>query len=180
MGYVLKKKIGVIGSAAGDFDRGLVWIARNIGKEIVKHDCFLLTGASGGLPYESVKGAKKHDGFTLGFSPASNLSEHIQEYEFPVDFFDVIVFTGMGLKGRNVLFIRTCDAVIMMSGGTGTLNEFTIAFDEKKGIGVLTGSGGVSDMIEEIAKKSSKKGAQIIYENDSTVLVNKLIELWKK
>lgn len=176
----MKKKIGVIGSAAGNFNRSLVSIARNIGKEIAKHDCFLLTGASGGLPYESAKGAKEGDGFILGFSPALTISEHVQEYKFPVDFFDVIVLTGMGLKGRNVLFVRSCDAVIMMSGGTGTLNEFTIAYDEKKVIGVLTGSGGVSDMVREIVRRSSKKGGAIIYGNDSKELVNKLIALWKK
>ncbi len=46
--------------------------------------------------------------------------------------------------------MRSADIVIIFGGATGTLNEFTIAYDEGKVIGVLEGSGGVADHIKEI------------------------------
>jgi hypothetical protein len=38
----------------------------------------------------------------------------------------------------------------MVAGGMGTLNEFTIAVDEGKVVGVLGGTGGIADEIERL------------------------------
>jgi hypothetical protein len=40
------------------------------------------------------------------------------------------------------------DIVLVVAGGMGTLNEFTIAIDEGKVVGVLTGTGGIADEVE--------------------------------
>lgn len=87
----------------------------------------------------------------------------------------MLVFTGFGLKGRNVTFIRTCDGVIAISGRIGTLNEFTIAYDEGKTIGVLKGTGGITDCIEEIIGKSEKKGGKVIFRSEPHNLVEEVI-----
>jgi len=172
----MKFKIGVIGSAAG-YSSNILEKAREIGREIAKYDCALLTGATTGLSYEAVKGAKENNGLTIGFSPASNLLEHIEKYKFPIEYFDILIFTGFGLKGRNVPFIRSCDGVIAISGRIGTLNEFTIAYDEGKIIGMLEGSGGLCDDkgIRAFIKSSRKKGGKIIYNFNPKNLVKELM-----
>ena len=173
---LMKYKIGVVGSAAGQMPEVLLNKAKEIGREIAKCNCILLSGAGPGLPYEAVKGAKDENGFTIGFSPASCLSEHVNKYEFPTEHFDVLIFTGSGLKGRNVPFIRTCDGVIAISGRIGTLNEFTMAYDEKKVIGVLKKTGGISEIIKNVVEISGKKGGKLIYNSDPKLLVNGIIK----
>jgi hypothetical protein len=51
---------------------------------------------------------------------------------------------------RNTLTVRAADAVIMISGGIGTLNELTVAYEDKPTV-ILEGTGGWSDRIREIA-----------------------------
>jgi uncharacterized protein (TIGR00725 family) len=62
---------------------------------------------------------------------------------------DVAITTGMGWM-RNTLVVRAADAVIMISGGIGTLNELTVAYEDKPTV-ILEGTGGWSDRIREIA-----------------------------
>jgi len=170
----MKLKVGVVGSATGVTADALIK-AYEVGKEVASMDCILLTGSSQGIPYEAVRGAKALNGFTVGFSPAHDLREHIESYRFPVDAFDLLVYTGFGLKGRNVLMVRSCDAVIVVSGRIGTLNEFTIAYDEGKTIGVLRGTGGTSDMIEEIIEKGAKKGGEVFYRDEPAGLIRVVV-----
>jgi uncharacterized protein (TIGR00725 family) len=61
------------------------------------------------------------------------------------------------LKARNVVNVRSSDIVIIFGGELGTLNEFTIAYDEGKVIGVLVNTGGVAERIMEISKLSSRR-----------------------
>jgi uncharacterized protein (TIGR00725 family) len=172
----MKHKIGVIGSATGNINEDLIFKARDVGREIARYNCFLLSGACTGLPYEATKGAKEIGGFTVGFSPASNETEHVEKYNFPLEGFDFIVFTGFGYKGRNVPFIRTCDAVIGISGRRGTLNEYTTALDEGKVTGVLTESGGISEMIKEIEEVCGKKSGKKIFNSNPKILVKEVVE----
>ncbi len=172
----MKYKVGVIGSARA-CESDVLEKAREIGREIATHNCLLLTGAAIGVSYEAVIGAKERDGFTMGFSPAADEDEHKEKYGLPTDYFDVLIFTGFGYKGRNVPFIRSCDGVVVISGRIGTLNEFTIAYDEKKLIGLLKGTGGLCDSngIEEFIKNSGKKGGKIIYNREPKLLIEELL-----
>jgi len=172
----MKYQIGVIGSADGNLVNELAPLARNIGREIASYDCILLTGAGRGLSYEAVLGAKELNGPTIGVSPASNLKEHMEVFKFPVEGFDSFIYTGFGLKGRNVIMVRRCDALIAISGRMGTLNEFTTAYDEGKIIGILQSTGGISGMIEDVIKVADKIGGNVIYNNDPKTLVKELFE----
>lgn len=173
----MKYKIGVIGSAAG-YQSEILEKAREIGREIAKHDCILLTGGTTGASYEAVKGAKEYNGLTIGISPAASLVEHTEVYGLPVELFDVLIYTGFGFKDRNVPFIRSCDGVVAISGRIGTLNEFTIAYDEKKTIGLLKGTGGLCDdkSIEDFVKASGKWSGEIVSDTNPAKLVEKLLE----
>lgn len=156
-----KPVVGVMGASANDglspAESGrLQQLAESLGAAIAQADCFLVTGATTGLPAMVARTFRKQGGFALGISPAENRAEHVQRYGLPEDGADVIVYTGFGYKGRNVINIRSSDIVIIFGGATGTLNEFTIAYDEGKIIGVLEGSGGVADQIEKIVEVCQK------------------------
>ena len=141
-----KFKIGVFGSAGGrDIDR-CKRLAFAVGRGIALNNSILCTGACPGLPHEAALGAKSKNGLVLGFSPAMNFIDHVENFRFPESPY-VFVFTGMEKKGRNLVCTRTCDAGIFISGRYGTLNEFTLMYDEGEGkaLGLLNGSGGFVD-----------------------------------
>ena len=77
-----------------------------------------------------------------------------------------------------MLVVKEADAVIMISGQIGTLNEFTIAFYAKKPIGVLTGSGGITEIVKQIAEYCDTVGEKdkIIYDPAPKELVEKLLK----
>lgn len=151
-----------------------------VGREIARQGCILLTGATTGIPYLSAIGAKEEKGFSIGFSPASTEREHIKRYRLPTDKFDLIIYTGFDYAGRNLLMTRAADAVIVICGRTGTMNEFTIAFEDEKPIGVLEGSGGTADLIRPLLKKGYRPRTTVIYNTDPKKLVQKIIRLIKK
>lgn len=92
----------------------------------------------------------------------------------PLDACDALVYTGFGLKGRNVVLVRSCDIVLFIAGAMGSLNEFTIAHDEGKVIGCLLGTGGVADEAEQLVQKFGKRTQARVFHNDDP---GKLIDL---
>lgn len=170
-------KIGVFGSAFGELVEANRKKAREIGRLTARKGHTLVTGACSGLPYEAVLAAKAAGGRVIGYSPAKDEDEHKEKYSYPVEDFDKIFYTGLGKKGRNILNIRNSDAVLIISGRTGTLNEFTIAWDAGKRIGVLKGSGGVADLIPKIVEAARKEtGAELVYSESPKELVEKITE----
>lgn len=182
----MKLKIGVMGSGLERGENNVsgkaLKLAYAVGREIARHNCILVNGACRGIPYEASKGAKEADGFVMGVSPAENLHEHVHKYKFPIDTYDIIVYTGFGFKGRNVVNVTNCDAVIIVGGHVGTLNEFTIAYDEGMVVGIMQGSGGIADFVDDIIKIASKKtGATMIHDKDPHDLIRKvIIEVMKR
>lgn len=177
----MKYKIAVSGAAhLSPCPKGAVKLAEDIGREIVRQGCILITGATTGIPYCSAKGAKDAKGVSIGFSPAASEIEHSKKYRLPTDAFDVIVYTGFGYAGRNLLMTRAADGIIIICGRMGTLNEFTIAFEDEKPIGILVGSGGTADKIDGLLKSPFRGQKKIIYERNPKKLVKELIKLIKK
>jgi uncharacterized protein (TIGR00725 family) len=180
-----KPVVGVMGASANDAlstaeAERVKSFAENLGAAIARADCFLITGATTGLPDLVAKSFRKNGGFALGVSPAENRSEHVRRYGLPDDGADVIVYTGFGYKGRNVVNVRSSDIVIVVGGATGTLNEFTIAYDEGKVIGVLQGSGGVADHIPEIVEFCNKPTAgAVIFGREPASLLRRCLETWR-
>jgi uncharacterized protein (TIGR00725 family) len=136
-----------------------------------------VTSGCPGLPLEAERGAKSVGGFVLGISPGLSEDKHVGKYASPIDYHDFLVFTGSGLMGREVVNIRSSDIVVIVGGSSGTLGELAIAYDEGKLIGVLTRTGGISDMAEEILDACKKPtGARVIYDVDPENLVNELLK----
>lgn len=155
-------------------------LAKEVGKEIIRQGCILITGATTGIPYYAAKGAKAVGGVSIGFSPAASELAHLKTYRLPIDAFDVIVYTGFDYAGRNLLMTRAADGVIVICGRMGTLNEFTIAFEGQKPIGVLEGSGGTADRIKQLVKGPFRGKKRIVYDKNPQKLVKKLVNLIKK
>lgn len=177
----LKYKICVSGAAeTGHCAPDALERSKELGKEIVKQGAVLVTGATTGSPYWAAVGAKEAGGFVIGLSPAGSEKEHVEVYNLPLDYHDLIIYTGFGYSGRNLLLTRSSDAVLVACGRMGTLNEFTIAFEDQKPIGILTGTGGMADEIEDIVSKSHRKHPALIYDSDPARLVAEIVELIKK
>ncbi len=181
----MKPKIGVMGSANDVLTDGervrLLRIAEELGEAIAERGCVLVTGATTGLPDLVSRAMRRKGGLSIGISPAANALEHVQQYALPLDAADVIIYTGFGLKGRNVINIRASDIVIIFGGGMGALNEFTIAYDEGKIIGVLDGTGGVADHIKEIVDFARKKtAATLIFDESPVRLIDACLEAFKQ
>jgi uncharacterized protein (TIGR00725 family) len=148
-------------------------IARRLGEVIADRHCVLVTGATTGLPALVSRAARARGGLAVGISPAASLQEHRSSFDLPDDDADFIVFTGFGLKGRNVINVRSSDIVVIIGGGIGTLNEFTVAFDEGKVIGVLEGTGGVADQVKAIAALSRKSvEPELVFESNPEKLID--------
>ena len=177
----MKLKIGVMGSATGNLLKQHKNIAYELGRAIAQNGCITITGACPGLPLEAAKGATEAGGLVIGISPGLSEWEHVNKYHSPTEYHDVLIFTGSGLMGREVVNIRTSDIVIIIGGRSGTLGEFSIAYDEGKLIGVLSGTGGITTEIKDIVSVIQKKtGAKIIYDEDPRILVKNLIEFFTK
>ncbi|HEY3376025.1 MAG TPA: hypothetical protein VGL77_00900 [Armatimonadota bacterium] len=173
----MKTMIGVMGSVAG-YHAEASDLAYRLGRAIAEQDCIIVTGACPGLPYDAVRGAKDAGGMTVGVSPGHNFAEHTIKYNSPSDGFDVIIYTGSGLMGREITGVRSCDIVVLTGGRSGTLGEFAIAYDEGKIIGVLQGTGGLTDHIPHLVDVIQKEtGAQVIYDTDPQRLIDRLVEL---
>lgn len=173
-------KIGIMGGAGADTPSEILQKAEQLGECVALAGCIVITGACPGLPLAAARGAKRRGGTVIGISPALSLDEHAFKYESPTLAHDVLIFTGSGLMGREVVNIRSSDIVVIVGGSTGTLGELAIAYDEGKLIGVLTGTGGITDIVEAILTTCNKKtGARVIYDNDPPCLIEQLLEVYR-
>jgi uncharacterized protein (TIGR00725 family) len=160
----MQLKIGVMGSSGGDLGADVLAKAYQLGTAIAQGDCVLITGACPGLPHAAVQGAKAAGGLVVGISPGLSLDEHVHKYNGETEGYDVIIYTGSGLMGREITTIRTCDMVAVVGGRTGTLGEFAIAYDEGRLVGVLC---------------DKQTGARVLYESAPGRLVERLLDVYR-
>jgi uncharacterized protein (TIGR00725 family) len=116
-------------------------LAYEVGRLVAAGGGVVVTGGLGGVMSAASTGVKEAGGPTIGFLPSmdrTSADPHL----------DIVFPTGLG-RARNLLTARGCDALIMIGGGCGTLNELTIAYAEGRPVVVLRGSGGWSDRIEQ-------------------------------
>ncbi len=170
-------KVAVLGSAVIDRNSPERPKAYRIGELVAHRGDVLLTGGCTGLPHEAVYGARSAGGLTVAISPARGELEHHKIYNYPLDS-EVVLFTGMGTKGRNVILVRSADACVFLGGSMGTLNEFTIAFDdltEGCAIGILSQSGGLSDEFSRIVALAGKSPrARLVVESNPGALLSEI------
>lgn len=173
----LQIRIGVMGSAGGEVQPAVADACRKLGRAIAERGCCLLTGACPGLPHAAVLGSKETHGHVVGISPASTLKEHVEVHDSPYQEYDVLILTGMGLMGRELINIHSSDIVIVIGGRSGTLGEFAIAYEGGKLIGVLSGTGGITPVLPalEASLEAKRTGAEVMYDDDPARLVDRLL-----
>lgn len=171
-------KLGVSGAAetghcgVDAYEKGL-----ELGRQIAHAGAVLLTGATTGFPLWAAMGAKEVGGISIGFSPANSEREHIEVYNLPIEYMDVIVYTGFGYPGRDLIFTRSCDAMLFGCGRIGTIHEFTVAFEDHKPIGIFEADWETDEVIKDILKNGHRSNDKIVFNTDPHVLVEKVVEL---
>jgi uncharacterized protein (TIGR00725 family) len=157
------------------YDKGV-----ELGRQIAKHNAIIVTGATTGFPLWSAMGAKEAGGFSLGFSPGSTEKEHVEKYNLPIEYMDVIVYTGFGYPGRDLILTRASDAIFFGCGRIGTIHEFTIAFEDKKPIGILEADWETDEVLKDIITNGHRPNDRIVFDADPKALVERVIELVEK
>lgn len=181
--------IGVMGGA-GKTERPEVSKAvARLGATIATLGHVTLTGACPGYPHDALRAAKAAGGLTIGISGYSSKKAHVASGA-PVDGFDVIQYTSLpaaqrgqvrpNYMGREIDNIERSNALVFAGGRSGTLGEFAIAYEEGRPIGVLTGSGGVSDQLQHLVEVMKKEGkpprAPVVYDSNPERLIHRLIK----
>jgi uncharacterized protein (TIGR00725 family) len=160
---------------------GALDMAEKIGTALAHHGCVVTSSAVAGFPMWAARGAKKGNGMTVGFSPAANVVEHVETYRLPTDNLDMIVYTGFGYAGSDLLLMRSSDAIVFGCGRIGTIHEFTVAFQDRKPIGILEGDWDTAELLKDImARDIERNHDNIVIDKDPVRLVEQLIKLVKK
>lgn len=174
-------KIAVSGAAAtGYCGLDVFEKAKEVGREIVRQGAAIVTGATTGFAFYAAMGAKEEGGFSIGISPASTEREHVEVYKLPLDYMDLIIYTGFGYSGRDLLLIRASDAVIVGCGRIGTINEFAVAFEDQRPIGVVEGTWETDEILQHIIASAHRANPRIIFDSNTKVLVERIIAQVKK
>jgi len=193
-------KIGVYGSTVSKGEKAVA-LGKELGKNLAKHRCIVITGACSGMPYTVAYEAAQHGAEIWGFSPELNFDA--QEKAYPND--DITIYSRLiyvpqnykelfmthlesdtldqagRLKYRNVISTINCDAGIIISGGWGTLNEFTNLIYDGKPIGVLIGTGELADELAGWYPRLRKKSHSVVYfDSNPEKLVAELITLLQR
>ncbi len=142
-----KLQIGVMGSAADlNYSSELERIAEQLGEEIAKSGNILVFGAEkdyDSLSTAACRGAKRYDGLTVGVTYGKGKDIYEQNA-------DVIVCCGADRGGpRESVLVLTCDAVIAVSGGSGTLTELAIAYQGNIPMVAIRNTGGWAEKLAD-------------------------------
>jgi len=137
----MKKIIGVIGSDSL-LPEKVTAIAEKIGGEIAQRGFVLMCGGRGGVMEAACRGAKHHNGLTVGILPSLDKSQanvHV----------DVAIPTSLGYA-RNSIVASGPDVTIAIAGSAGTLSEIALALNYKKPVVIVESSGGISGEVRKL------------------------------
>ncbi len=112
----LGRRIGIIG--AGLCNDETYEVARTVGSLVASRGGLLYCGGLGGVMEAACRGAREAGGNTVGILPGSKASDANKFVTIPV-------VTGMS-HARNVVLVRSCEALIAISGSHGTLSEIAL------------------------------------------------------
>jgi len=108
-----KRFIAVIGGS--DCTPEEARLAEEVGRELAKKDAILVCGGLGGVMEAACKGASAGGGLTIGILPGGSRQTANPYVQIPV-------VTNLG-EARNVIVVKSAEAVIAIGGGYGTLSE---------------------------------------------------------
>ena len=117
--------IGVIGE--GTCFARTAALARRVGAAVAQSGAVLCSGGLGGVMEAASRGAAEAGGLVVGILPGFRRQEANRWVAVPI-------VTGMD-QARNVVLVRSCDALIAVGGMYGTLSEIALAL--KLGVPVV-------------------------------------------
>ena len=109
--------VGVAG--ASQPEPGLVDQAELLGRRLAEGGAVVVCGGGPGVMEAVCRGARSAGGTTVGLLPGEDRSDGNPHLT-------VSVPTGLG-QGRNLLLVRSSDALVAVGGGFGTLSEIALA-----------------------------------------------------
>ena len=109
--------IGVIGTSEASNEEYKT--AEEVGREIARRKGILVCGGLGGVMEASCRGAKSEGGLTIGIIPGSSKKE-------ANPYVDIPIVTGIS-EARNIIVVRSSNAIIAIGGSFGTLSEIAFA-----------------------------------------------------
>ena len=138
-----------MGSAADlNYSGKIEKLAFDIGSLIAKSGNITVYGAEkdyDSLSTTAAKGAKSKDGLTVGITYGKGKDIWDQEGNT-----DVIIATGIERGGgREFVLVNSCDVLIIISGGSGTLTETGIAYQMNIPVIAMKGTGGWADKLAD-------------------------------
>lgn len=144
-----KYQIGVMGSAADlKYSESVVKIAEQIGKDIALSGNICVYGAEkdlDSLSTAAARGAKSAGGITVGITYGKGKDIWDKENNT-----DIIICTGMERGGgREFVLVNSCDAIVAISGGSGTLTEIAIAYQSDLPMVVIKNTSGWADKLAD-------------------------------
>lgn len=113
--------IAVIGG--GKCSRQVYRLAEEVGRELARHGATVICGGLGGVMEAVCKGAQEAGGSTIGILPGNRIQEANPYVRIPI-------VTGIG-EMRNVIIVKSSQAVIAIDGEFGTLSEISHALKNK-------------------------------------------------
>jgi len=172
-----KIQVGVMGPAVGEYPQDpevrekVCAFAEKIGELLAQQNAIVFTGGMDGVMELASKGAKNKNGITVGTPGRTRgISNKYIDIEVltPIDVGDFI-FAG----------ILSCDAIITIPGGAGTLAEVCIAYRNKKPNIIIEG---INPDYDKFINNYLDGSKQIIIYGAKTPeeAVEKAIELAKK
>ena len=172
-----KIQIGIVGSCSDlKYSKPIEKLAKEIGYCIAKSNAVLIFGAEkdlDSLSSAACRGAKSAEGTTVGITYGKGLN--VLEKDA-----DVVIASGLERGGgREFVFVLSCDVIISINGGSGTLTEIAIAYQANIPVVALRGTGGWSDKL--IGKYlDSRKRIKILSSNTPKEAVETAINLVEK
>ncbi|MFH1639200.1 MAG: TIGR00725 family protein [Chloroflexota bacterium] len=124
-------------------------LAYEVGRELARGGAMLVCGSLGGVMEAACRGAQGEGGITIGILPGDNRQAANEYVQIPI-------ITGMGYA-RNVIVVKSAQAVIAVGGSFGTLSEISHAL--QSGIPVI----GLNTW--GLSRNGKKDGSIILAEN---------------
>lgn len=172
-------QIGVMGSAADTkYSKKVESLAEETGKLIAESENITIYGAEkdyDSLSTAAARGAKRGRGLTVGVTYGKGKDVWDKEGNT-----DVIICSGLERGGgREFVLVNSCDGIIAISGGSGTMTEMLIAYQLNIPIVVIKDTGGWAN---KMANKyfDSRERMKAISAKTPKEAVEKILELIKK
>ncbi len=177
-------QIGVVTTYDECRDEQILSKVRALAMELAKHpDVIVLTGgACGGLLRYFVEQYVKYGGFVVSILPieVENLPPNHPWYD---SVSTVRIWTGLSFSARSAVLVRSCDSIIALAGGAGTLTEICMAYGLGKPIVVLEGTGFVADRLKTMFPNGyidHRRLSRLVFTPDPKEAAELAIELGKR